>query len=186
MSAAAVRHPAGRVRLRPLAAADRDAFVAMHGDPDVMATLLGPLDRRASDALFDRLRSDHASRGWGLLAVEADGLQGFAGLAGLLPVPADVPCSPSVEVAWRLRRAAWGLGIATEAARLAISDGFGRLGVDEIVAYTAAANARSLAVIGRLGFRRDPSGDFDHPRVPEGDPLRPHQLYRMGRAQWQP
>jgi hypothetical protein len=32
----------------------------------------------------------------------------------------------------------------------------------------------------RLGMRRDPAEDFDHPELPEGHPLRPHVLYRLG------
>lgn len=31
---------------------------------------------------------------------------------------------------------------------------------------------------------RDPSGDFDHPRVPEGNRLRPHVLYRLSAGEW--
>ena len=31
-------------------------------------------------------------------------------------------------------------------------------------------------------MQRDPAGDFDHPRLAEGDPLRRHILYRIGRA----
>ena len=32
---------------------------------------------------------------------------------------------------------------------------------------------------------RDPTDDFDHPRLAEGDPLRRHVLYRIGKAQWE-
>jgi hypothetical protein len=31
----------------------------------------------------------------------------------------------------------------------------------------------------RLGMRRDASGDFEHPNVPEGHPVRAHILYRI-------
>ena len=40
-------------------------------------------------------------------------------------------------------------------------------------------NARSQAVMERIGMGRDPAGDFDHPRLPEGSPLRRHVLYRI-------
>jgi hypothetical protein len=30
----------------------------------------------------------------------------------------------------------------------------------------------------RLGMERDADDDFEHPRLPEGHPLRPHVLYR--------
>jgi ribosomal-protein-alanine N-acetyltransferase len=44
----------------------------------------------------------------------------------------------------------------------------------------AATNHRSRAVMERLGMRRDPADDFDYPKLPEGHPLRPHVLYRLG------
>jgi RimJ/RimL family protein N-acetyltransferase len=46
------------------------------------------------------------------------------------------------------------------------------------VAFTAVVNLRSQAVMARLGMRRDPGADFDHPNVAEGSPLRRHVLYR--------
>ncbi len=33
-------------------------------------------------------------------------------------------------------------------------------------------------------MRRDPADDFDNPKLPEGDPLQPHVLYRLDRATW--
>jgi len=33
---------------------------------------------------------------------------------------------------------------------------------------------------------RDPAGDFDHPRLPEGSPLRRHVLYRVTPSQVRP
>jgi RimJ/RimL family protein N-acetyltransferase len=36
----------------------------------------------------------------------------------------------------------------------------------------------------RLGMRRDAAGDFEHPILPEGHPLRPHLLYRISREDW--
>ncbi|HLP26171.1 MAG TPA: GNAT family N-acetyltransferase, partial [Acidobacteriota bacterium] len=44
--------------------------------------------------------------------------------------------------------------------------------------FTVLANERSWRVMERLGFARDPAEDFDHPRLPEGHPLRRHILYR--------
>jgi len=39
-------------------------------------------------------------------------------------------------------------------------------------------------VMERLGLMRVTDGDFDHPRLPPGHPLRRHVLYRLRRAQW--
>jgi RimJ/RimL family protein N-acetyltransferase len=71
---------------------------------------------------------------------------------------------------WRLDRAYWGQFYAFEAAEAVIDDGFGRLGLDEIVAYTVPANRRSWGRMERLGMSRDPSEDFDHPACPRRAP----------------
>jgi RimJ/RimL family protein N-acetyltransferase len=86
---------------------------------------------------------------------------------------------PCIEVGWRLAFAYWGRGYATEAARLALGYGFGTLSLLEVVSFTASTNRRSRAVMERLGMRRDPAEDFDHPVLPEGHPLREHVLYRL-------
>ena len=100
-------------------------------------------------------------------------------MVGLHRVPPELPCAPAVEVGWRLHPDHWGQGYATEAARASLDAGFAA-GVDEIVAFTTTSNTRSQAVMERIGMVRDPAGDFDHPSLPEGSPLRRHVLYRIG------
>ena len=72
---------------------------------------------------------------------------------------------------------------------LEVTDGpafAGMVGLDEIVSFTTTVNARSQAVMVRIGMRRDPDGDFDHPALPEGSPLRRRLLYRIGPSQLPP
>ncbi len=99
-------------------------------------------------------------------------------MVGLHRVRPELPCAPAVEIGWRLQPDAWGHGYATEAATAALAFGFEEAGLREIVAFTTTLNARSQAVMERLGMRRDEAGDFDHPSVPVGSPLRCHVLYR--------
>jgi ribosomal-protein-alanine N-acetyltransferase len=173
-----------RLILRGFRDADREPFAAMNADPEVMELFPAPLTRDESDAFMDRIAQRWDEDGSGLWALErrADGvLLGFAGLA----VPRfETAFTPAVEVGWRLARHAWGHGYATEAAEAALRYGFQRLGLAEIVSFTTVANERSRRVMERLGMRRDPADDFDHPNLAPGHPIRPHVLYRLSREAW--
>ncbi|MBL8251225.1 MAG: GNAT family N-acetyltransferase, partial [Candidatus Competibacter sp.] len=139
-----------RLRLRQWRSADREPFARLNADQRVMAYFVEPLDRAASDVLADRLEAQIAERGWGFWAVEILGGEPFIGFVGLhVPVP-DIPCSPCVDVGWRLAFSHWGRGYATEAANGALRVGFERLELPEIVAFTALQNRRSRAVMERL------------------------------------
>ena len=164
-----------RLVLRRWTDADRAPFAAMNADPRVMEHFPAPLTPGQSDALADRIERGFEERGFGLWAVQLDGR--FVGFTGLSVAAFDAPFLPAVEVGWRLAAEAWGRGLATEAARAAVDDGFGRLALPEIVSFTARTNVRSERVMQRLGMRLD--GFFDHPGVPEGSPLRRHVLYRL-------
>jgi RimJ/RimL family protein N-acetyltransferase len=167
-----------RLLLREWREADRDDWAALNADPEVMEYFPATLDRAQSDAAFDRISQALATRGWGLWAIEHDGR--FLGFTGLSPVGFEAAFTPAIEIGWRLRRDAWGRGFATEAARAVVRFAFEDLGLDELVSFTSVGNARSRAVMERLGMTRDPADDFDNPNVPIGDPLRPHVLYRAG------
>lgn len=170
-----------RLLLRQWRHADLDAFAALNADPEVMRHLPARLSRRESDQMARFIRGGLEERGWGLWAVEVPGGDPFVGFVGLNPVRFEAPFTPAVEVGWRLVRAAWGHGYATEAARAAVDFGFERLGLDEIVSFTVAANRPSWRVMERLAMSYDPAEEFDHPTVAEG-PLRRHRLYRLARS----
>jgi RimJ/RimL family protein N-acetyltransferase len=165
-----------RLLLREWHEADRDDWAAMNADPEVMEYFPSTLDRQQADAAFDRISGALTERGWGLWAVEHEGR--FLGFTGLSPVGFEAHFTPATEIGWRLRRDAWGLGFASEAARAVMGFAFDELGLDALVSFTSVGNHRSRAVMERIGLTRDPADDFDNPNVPIGDPLRPHVLYR--------
>ncbi|WP_431032785.1 GNAT family N-acetyltransferase [Streptomyces sp. P6-2-1] len=168
-----------RLLLRPWQESDLAPWAAMNADPEVREHLGEPLTRAQSDASVARFRAEFARRGYGWWAVEVRATGDFIGFAGLDRVDEGLPFT-GVEIGWRLARAAWGHGYATEAARAVLAFGFGTLGLPEILAVTTATNVRSQAVMRRIGMTRDPHGDFDDPEAPEG-PLRPNVLYRVTR-----
>jgi ribosomal-protein-alanine N-acetyltransferase len=171
-----------RLRLRRWRESDLGPFAALNADPEVMRHFPALMSREESDAMAARIQARIDADGHGFWAVEAPGVADFVGFVGITRVAYEIPkITPCVEIGWRLARPFWGRGYATEAARAAIEFGFGELALDEIVAFTATGNLRSQAVMTRLGMTRDLQGDFEHPRVPEGHPIRPHVIYRLPR-----
>ena len=155
-------------------------FAEQNADPIVMRYLVGPLTRAQSDAYVERSKQDLAEAGICKWAVEVPGVAPFIGAVGLSRVRFEASFTPAVEVAWRLHRHYWGQGYATEAARAAIEDGFTRVGLREIVAFTVLDNKPSQRVMERLGMTR--TIEFDHPALTPDNPLRRHVLYRLSRA----
>ena len=172
-----------RLVLRHWRDADRPPFARLNADAEVMRWFPSPLTRQQSDDLAARLAAHLDREGWGLWALEERATGRFAGFTGLARPGFDAPFTPAVEIGWRLARDAWGRGFATEAARAAAAYGFCELALDEIVSFTVARNARSRAVMARLGMRHDRAGDFDHPLVRD-ERLRRHVLYRLTAADW--
>jgi RimJ/RimL family protein N-acetyltransferase len=171
-----------RVRLRPWREDEAPAFAALNADPEVMRHFPAPLSRAESDAMLARVRAQEAGHGFCFWAAERrDGARPI-GFCGLQRVSFEARFTPAVEIGWRLFPAFWGRGLAREAAELALGAAFGPLGLDEVVAFTVPANRPSWGLMRRLGMR--PDGAFEHPRLPEGHPLRPHLLYRVRGAEW--
>ena len=178
-----------RLELRRWREADRLPFQRLNADPRVMEFMPGPLDPGASDELIDRIERHFARHGFGLWAAElrqdlSQDLsqdRSFAGFIGL-SVPGFVAgFMPAVEIGWRLRADCWGRGLATEGARAVVAHAFTAAGLASLVSFTAPANLRSRRVMEKIGMSHDASGDFDHPLLPAGHPLRRHVLYRIDR-----
>ena len=168
-----------RLRVRQWRDLDRKPFAAMTADHRVMEFFPAVLTRAQSDGFIDFVSGVIADRGWSFWALEKKATGEFLGFTGLhIPRP-DLPFAPCVEIGWRLAYAHWGKGYATEAAKGVLDIGFNRLGLAEIVSFAVIGNRNSRAVMERLKMKY--SGNFEHPGLPEGSPLRAHCLYRISR-----
>jgi RimJ/RimL family protein N-acetyltransferase len=174
-----------RLVLRRWRDEDRDPFARLNADPVVMEHFPAPLSREESDDFVERIEAGFRERGYGLWAAEVPGVAPFIGFVGLNWATFDAPFTPALEVGWRLDRPYWGQGYATEGARAALTFAFDELAVEEVVSFTTVRNDRSRRVMERLGLRHDPQDDFEHPNMPERDPIRPHVLYRIDRSAWE-
>lgn len=167
-----------RLLIRQWRPEDKVPFAALNADPEVMEHFPATLSRAENDALVERFSGLIAKYGWGLWAVERKVDGAFIGFVGLHR-PENLPFSPCTEIGWRLARAFWGHGYATEAAHVCLDFAFDVLQEESVVSFTAVSNERSQAVMRRLGMEQEVF--FDHPAVPEGHRIRPHVLFRLKR-----
>lgn len=173
-----------RLLLRRWRETDHAPFAALNADPMVREYFPSRLTQAESDDLVAKIEAGFETRGYGLWALEVRASGEFVGFTGLAVPSFKAHFTPAVEVGWRLARSAWGQGYATEAGLASVAFGFRDVGLDEIVSFTSAANARSRAVMQSIGMTHNPDDDFDHPELEETDILRPHVLYQISAADW--
>lgn len=173
-----------RLLLRPWKDNDIESFAAMNADKQVMKYFPQVLTRGESYSLLKKISTHIEKTGWGFWAVEVPGISNFIGFIGLSPVSFRAHFTPAIEIGWRLDLPYWGKGYATEGALAALKYGFEKLDLPEIVSFTAKQNAKSIAVMKRIGMHHNPPDDFDHPKLMKGDMLCRHVLYRFTRDEW--
>jgi ribosomal-protein-alanine N-acetyltransferase len=167
-----------RLILRSWCENDLAPFAAINSSERVCEFLPSTLTRGQSDAFAQRIVDHFANHGFGFYAVELRQTGEFIGFTGLSIPRFDAPFMPAVEIGWRLGEEHWGKGYGSEAARAALDHALGRLQLGPVVSFTVPQNLRSRRVMENIGLTHDPSGDFDHPNLPEGHRLRRHVLYR--------
>ncbi|MGC2333496.1 MAG: GNAT family N-acetyltransferase [Candidatus Acidiferrales bacterium] len=172
-----------RLLLRRWRDSDREPFAALNSDPRVMQFFPVLLSRAESGRLVDRIEAHFEKHGFGLFAAELRSERTFIGFVGLSIPDFEAPFMPCVEIGWRLAAAYWNQGLATEGAQAVLAYACDSLHLGEIVSFTTITNLPSRRVMQKIGMTRAPEDDFDHPRLPEGHPLRRHVLYRIYRRQ---
>lgn len=157
---------------------DREPFARLNGNSTVMRYFPSTLSADQSNAMVDELGRRQEKNGYTFWATERkeDGV--FIGFVGLNKTGDNMPFPPAVEIGWRLDEPFWGKGYASEAAQGALAYAFDKLGVEEIISFTAEINEPSQKVMQRIGMTHD--GEyFDHPALEKGHPLERHILYRI-------
>jgi RimJ/RimL family protein N-acetyltransferase len=147
-----------RLRLRRFVPADLDRLVELDSDPEVTRyTSYGeptPRERYEREILPRWFAYYETTPLVGYWAAESRADGGFLGWFHLRPDRFD---EGEQELGYRLRRAAWGRGYATEGGRALLAHGFGPVGAAKISARTLARNLGSRRVMEKCGlvYERD-------------------------------
>lgn len=175
-----------RLRLRRFTAADVDRLVELDSDPEVMRYISGgqPTPRELyADTFMPRWLAIYEAQP--LLGYWAAELRPDWEFLGWFHLRDDRIEPEYLELGYRLKRAAWGQGIATEGSRALLEHGFDRVGAERISARTLLGNRASQRVMEKCGLRR--SGEFVYPVLPglgAREEERRACKYEIARAEW--
>ncbi|RJL31776.1 GNAT family N-acetyltransferase [Bailinhaonella thermotolerans] len=173
-----------RMTMRALTEDDADALIELDSDPEVMRFLTG-----GRPTPPEMIRNDHLPRllaraarfpGYGYFAATEKATGRFLGWFELCPK--DDPEVP--ELGYRLRRAAWGAGYATEGSRALVRKAFTELGARRVVAETMTVNKGSRRVMEKAGLTYVRTYFGDWPEAIEGSE-HGEVVYALDRADWE-
>ncbi|MDN3355485.1 GNAT family N-acetyltransferase [Actinomadura sp. DC4] len=176
-----------RLRLRRFTEADEDDLVELDGDPEVMRFLTGgrPTSRQeVRDHVLPTVFGFYERfDGFGYWVAEEKQTGRFLGWFHFRPE--KEPRDGEVELGYRLRRAAWGQGYATEGSLALIRKGFTELGVERVIARTMTVNEGSRRVMEKCGMTLVRTFHPDGLEAIDGSEHGEVE-YALGRAGWRP
>lgn len=144
---------------------DLEAFAALNADREVMEHFPKPLTKSETASFIQRLQKHQAVRGYCYYAVELIHSGELIGFIGLAYQDFEAEFTPATDIGWRLKKAAWGKGYATEGAKRCLDYAFNELKLENIIAIFPIRNYRSEHVMKKIGMTK--MGTFEHPRLKE-------------------
>jgi RimJ/RimL family protein N-acetyltransferase len=156
------------LRLVPVCDEHLELLAGLNSDPEVMRFIRGrPATPEETRQEWERRRGPQTDEDRGLgywVGFEGDRFVGWWSASSFAGDPT------MSGVGYRLRREAWGRGLATEGGRTMVQQAFRAPYVEKVVASTMAVNAASRAVLAKLGMTHVDTfpGDRDE-RIPGQD-----------------
>lgn len=140
-----------RLIIRPLRPDDRDAFIALTNDTEVMRYVHNGLPYADAEVeeFFARCARNVEQHGVCMGALEEKATARMIGISGIQPLGT----TGDLEIGWILSRETWGRGYATEAGGLAMHHVLQVLERPRVVAIIDVPNEASKRVAARLGMQ---------------------------------
>lgn len=153
-----------RLILRQFTEDDADNLFELNSDPDVVRftpDVSQPTEYKVIQTqILPRFFSYYKKYdGYGVWAVIEKSSQDFIGWFLFRPAVYASYFDPTlanpsdIELGYRLRKAAWGKGYATEGSKALILKGFSELGTQLVIAVALAANVASIRVLEKVGLK---------------------------------
>jgi RimJ/RimL family protein N-acetyltransferase len=150
MGIISMRLTTSRLLIDELRADDLEGLFGLFGDPATLELWPRLLSREEVRELIERQLISYRDRGFGLWAVRSLADGELLGDCGLQARQGEM--GEEIEIAWHLKRACWGRGLASDAARAVVAHAFGELGMRRLIALVLPENLPSARVARRIGM----------------------------------
>lgn len=160
-----------RLGFRPWRIDDVDDYYQLSSDPAVMKYFPSVLTRKDCSQFIERMIEIQEQYDYSYYRVHLLDSGTFVGFIGTAYQTYESPITPCTDIGWRLIPSAWGLGLATEGARVCLDRAFRIHGLPAVYSMAAAPNEPSFRVMKKLGMRAVTS--FDHPYLRGCEHLQP-------------
>ena len=141
-----------RLRLEPFVDSHFDGLFRMNREPEVMRYITGKPDTPEDTlAMIERVKARWLEFGhswWSFIELDSNEIIG----AGCIQHLGRDPANP-LEIGWRLRKDKWGVGYASEAARVMAAFAFNQLHTETLYAVCHQENLGSAHVMKKLGMQ---------------------------------
>jgi RimJ/RimL family protein N-acetyltransferase len=175
-----------RLTLRRFTEADAENLFDLNSDPEVMRYLTGgkrtPREKIRDEIIPFHLAWYEQRADFGTWAAESSAGGEFLGWFHFRPGPGQD--ATNIDLGYRLRRAAWNKGYATEGSRALIREGFTSLGVERVFARTMTVNTASRRVMEKCGLLFVRTFPYAGPDVIEGSEHGEVE-YALTKAEWE-
>ncbi|NOQ72201.1 MAG: GNAT family N-acetyltransferase [Crocinitomix sp.] len=170
-----------RLGFRNWKLSDHEPFAKLNSDPEVMEFFPKLLTPEESSAMIERMQKTFEELGYTFFAVDILERSQFIGFIGIIRATFDAFFTPCYEIGWRLQKSSWNQGFATEGTLACLNYGFNVLNMKTIHSITAVINNKSEHLMKKVGMEK--IGVFDHPKLANNDPLKPHVVYQISNNQ---
>lgn len=153
-----------RLILRQFIAEDADNLFELDSDPEVVRFTTNAGEPTSYTVIQNQVLPSYFSYydkydNYGCWAAIEKSSQAFIGWFLFRPIVHAVYFNPQlanpndIELGYRLRKAAWGKGYATEGAKALIAKGFSEFGTQRVLGAALAANLASIRVMEKAGLK---------------------------------
>lgn len=155
---------------------DLTVMTQINTDPTVMEFLPIHQDEKKTLDFIDRMQRQFEKSSFCYFAVERLDTNELIGFIGLMEQNYPADFTPCVDIGWRLAKAQWGNGFASEGAKACLNYAKNSLKIEEIYSIAPKINLRSERVMQKIGLKK--VKEFKHPLLSDYPHLENCVLYK--------